>query len=302
MRLGISCRAVVRKFGYEKAFRLIKESGFDAVDIGLGDYGQADAANDIYRSSDDQFESYFYKIKQLADQCGLIISQTHGRCRTYTPDPAQQEYALWVSDKDLKATSILGAPACVIHQIASGRWPDNYLDEGFMHRKNKEFFDQLIPLAEDYRTSFSLETFGRATVNGMRTVDTWADISLLKQQYDMLDTKFKTLCVDTGHTNEAVPFGRPTSGEAIRMLGNDVTLLHLHDNNGTYDQHLPPLMGSPGSVDWPDVFDALDEINYSGVYNFELGLTQFSIALEEAICFLGVFLRRFVENHGKNQI
>ena len=66
MRLGISCRAVVRKFGYEKAFRLIKESGFDAVDIGLGDYGQADAANDIYRSSDDQFESYFYKIKQLA--------------------------------------------------------------------------------------------------------------------------------------------------------------------------------------------------------------------------------------------
>lgn len=301
MKIGISCSAVVNMYGYEKAFCLIKESGFDAVDIGLGVYGQKDNPNDVYFASDDCFESYFENIKRLADQYELIISQTHGRCLTYTPDPAQQEYARWVSDKDLKATSILSAPACVIHQIASGRWPDNYLDADFMHQKNKEFFDQLIPLAENYKTSFALETFGRATVRGIRTVDTWADIRLLKQQYNMLDTSYKTLCVDTGHTNEAVPFGKPTAGDAIRMLGKDVTLLHLHDNNGTYDQHLPPLMGSVGAVDWPDVFNALEEISYSGVYNFELGLSRFNIALAEAIRFLGVFLRRFVDNHGKNR-
>jgi len=299
LKIGISCRAVVAKYGYEKAFELIKSAGFDAVDINLGSYGNRDDANDIYLASEDQFTAYFTGIRELAQRYELIISQTHGRCRTYTPEPEQQEYARWVSERDSKATSVLGAPACVIHQIASGRWPDNYLDNAFMHNKNKEFFDWLAPYAEAYKTCFSLETFGRATVNGEKTVDSWADITLLKEQYGMLNTEYKTICVDTGHTNEAVPFGRPTAGEAIRMLGKDVTLLHLHDNNGTYDQHLPPLMGDPGAVNWPDVFDALDEIGYAGVYNFEIQLVRYSYALPEAIHFLGKMLKRFVENRGQ---
>ena len=299
MNIGISCRGLVKAVGYEAAFKLLKQSGFDAVDIGLGDYGQRERPEDIYLSSEDRFESYFYNIRQLATKYELIISQTHGRCLTYTPDPSQQEYARWVSQKDLKATSLLGAPACVIHQIASGRWPDNYLDTEFMHAKNKEFFDTLIPISENLKTSFSLETFGRATVRGVRTSDTWADINVLKQQFDMLDTSYKTICVDTGHTNEVVCFGRPTAGEAIRMLGKDVTLLHLHDNNGTYDQHLIPLMGASGAVNWPDVFDALDEIGYTGVYNFELVLAPYLCAIPEGIQFLGRFLRNFVNNHGQ---
>lgn len=298
MKIGISCRGVVSKLGYEKGFALIKESGFDAVDIGLGNYGDRENPDDIYLASEDQFEAYFSHVRDLAAQNELIISQTHGRCRTYTPEIEQQQYACWVSERDLKATSILGAPACVIHQIASGRWPDNCRDTAFMHRKNKEFFDLIIPYAEQYKTAFSLETFGRAKINGVSSADLWADISLLKEQYNMLDTEYKTICVDTGHTNEVVLFGCPTAGEAIRMLGKDVTLLHLHDNNGTYDQHLPPLMGDPGAVNWPDVFDALDEIGYNGVYNFELQLARYYYALPEAIRFLGKMLRRFVENHG----
>lgn len=299
MKIGISCRGIVARYGYKKAFALVKESGFDAVDIGLGDYGNRENQQDIYLGTEDRFQAYFENIKELAQEYELIISQTHGRCRTYTPELEQQEYARWVSEKDLKATAILGAPACVIHQITSGRWPDNYLDNAFMHNKNKEFFDYLIPIAEENKTCFSLETFGRATVHGTKTVDSWADIDLLKEQYNMLDTEYKTICVDTGHTNEAVPFGMPSAGDAIRMLGKEVTLLHLHDNNGTYDQHLPPLMGDPGAVNWPDVFDALDEIGYQGIYNFELNLSRYVYALPEAIHFLGKFLRRFVDNRGK---
>ena len=299
MKIGITCGSVVARYGYEKGFALIKESGFDAVDIGLGQYGIAEKPSDIYLASEDQFEAYFSQIRELAARYELIISQTHGRCRTYTPDTKQQEYACWVSERDLKASSILGAPACVIHQITSGNWPDNYMDDAFMHRKNKEFFDRLIPHAEKYKTCFSLETFGRATIKGVRSADRWAEIDLLKEQFSMLDTSYKTICVDTGHTNEAVPFGTPSAGDAIRMLGKDVTLLHLHDNNGTYDQHLPPLMGDPGAVNWPDVFDALDEINYKGVYNFELQLVRYYHALPEAIQFLGKFLRRFVDDRGR---
>ena len=105
--------------------------------------------------------------------------------------------------------------------------------------------------------------------------------------------------MDTGHTNDAIGGGFLSVPNFIRMFGKRIKVLHLHDNNGTYDQHLPPLMGDPGAVNWPDVFDALDEINYKGVYNFELQLVRYYYALPEAIQFLGKFLRRFVDDRGR---
>ena len=40
---------------------------------------------------------------------------------------------------------------------------------------------------------------------------------------------------------------------------------------------------------------ALDEIGYSGTYNFELTLTHYGKMLDEATRFLGRFLGRFVD-------
>lgn len=299
MKLGISCGPICYKYGYEKAFEMCRESGFDAVDFDLGYFGKLGDMSDIYHASEDRFEEYFTAIKNKAESLDLEISQTHGRCRTYTPDDKHCEYTRWVSEKDLQATRILGAPSCVIHSIASGNWPENYLDATFMHQKNKEFFDFLIPIAEKNKVNFALETFGRADIYGESKADFFAHVKELKKQFDMLDTQNKTICVDTGHTNEAVPFGVPGPAEVIRTLGSDVTLLHLHDNNGSRDQHLPPIMQGSGVIKWSEVFDALDDIGYKGVYNFELILGRFGEVLPEAIGFLGKWLKVFVENKGR---
>jgi sugar phosphate isomerase/epimerase len=48
-------------------------------------------------------------------------------------------------------------------------------------------------------------------------------------------------------------------------------------------------------VDWKEVLRALDDINYSGVYSFELNMRKFGNALEDATRFLGSYLRRFVD-------
>ena len=298
-KIGISCGTIVSKYGYEKAFELCKESGFDAVDFDLQRFGKYMGASDIYNASEDEFEAYFTAIKNKAESLGLEISQTHGRCRTYTPDEMQCEYTRWVSEKDLKATRVLGAGSCVIHSIASGRWPDNYLDGEFMHRKNKEMFDYLIPIAEKNNVKIALETFGRANVYGESKVDFFADVKEFKKQFDMLETKNKTICVDTGHTHEATPFGVPGPAEVIRTLGSDVTLLHLHDNNGFEDLHLPPILHGPHTIKWGEIFDALDDIGYEGVYNFELFFGHFGDVMPEAVRFLGKWLRYFVDNRGK---
>lgn len=299
MKLGISCGTIVKRYGYERALELCCESGFNAVDYSLECYGVREDPSDIYNAPESEFVAHFTAIREKAAACGLEISQTHGRCRTYTPDEAQCAYARWVCEKDLQATSILGAPACVIHHPASGSWPDNYLEGDFMHRKALELYAHLIPIAERYGVSVAVETFGRAMVRGVSTVDYFGDVNRLKTLYDALDTENKLICFDTGHTHEAAPFGVPDVSEAIRILGGDIKLLHLHDNNSSADQHLPPLTSGRGVIDWPEVFDALEDIGYDGVYNFELYLTRYGEMLPDAIRFLGKFLRYFIENKGR---
>lgn len=301
MKLGISCGAIVKTLGYEKAFELCKDSGFDAVDYSLELYGDRGDPADIYNAPEDGFIAYFTAIKEKAAAVGLEISQTHGRCSTYTPDEAQCEYARWVSEKDLKATSLLDAPACVIHHATSGRWADFYKQGDFMHRKSLELYDFLIPIAEANGVDLGVETFGRAMVHGTSTFDYFADANTLKKLFDAIPTKNKVLCMDTGHIHEATPFGVPDAPEAIRILGSDIKILHLHDNNASADQHLPPLIHGRNVINWPEVFDALDDIGYDGVYNFELSLSCYKAVMPDAVRFLGKYLRHFIENRGRIQ-
>jgi sugar phosphate isomerase/epimerase len=55
--------------------------------------------------------------------------------------------------------------------------------------------------------------------------------------------------------------------DLLRRVGPLVWTLHLHDNDGSGDLHLPP---GRGNIDWRDVMNALGEISYNGTLNLEL--------------------------------
>lgn len=71
------------------------------------------------------------------------------------------------------------------------------------------------------------------------------------------------VCVDTGHAN----LGDLGAARAIRMAGPRLLTLHLHDNWGQVDDHLPP---GCGSIDWPDVLAALREVGFARPLQLEL--------------------------------
>ena len=290
-KIGISCGKIVKRFGIDRALEICKEAGFDAVDFSLEAYKLDDK---IYGGSLDAFESHFNAIREKAASLELEISQTHGRCKTYVPDDEESNReADILNAMDIRATSLLGAPSCVIHFINNSRWGKQPAE--FMHTKNAEIYDKVIPYLEKYDVNLAMETFGAARVSGARIRDFFADPIEFKYQFDRLATDKKTICVDTGHTHEAESFWVPPPEEMIRILGKDVTLLHLHDNNSHWDDHLLPGMGN---IKWRAVFDALDDIGYSGVYNFELGIGFAGKMLEEYIHFIGKYLRTFVDSHG----
>ncbi len=289
-KIGLSCKSVLKRYGVDAGLELIKRSGFDAIDFGLESYKLGDA---IYGGSDDAFESHFDAIRRKAAELELEISQTHGRCVTYwMGNDEHNEATVEVSRLDLRATALLGAPSCVIHFPNSTR--NGKQTPEFMHGVTEEFFGKLIPDAEKYKAKIALETFGAARVSGARIRDFFAAPDEFLRQYNAMNTEYKTICVDTGHTHEAESFWVPPPEEMIRILGKDISILHLHDNNGHWDDHLLPGLGS---INWPAVFDSLDDIGYSGAYNFELSL-KYGSMLDEFIKFAGKYLRAFVDARG----
>ena len=290
-KIGISCRGIITQYGIERGLEICKESGFDSVDFGLESYKVGDS---VYGGSDDAFETHFDMIRRKAEDLELEIAQTHGRCVTYFPNNEEQNRMIdKVSELDLRASSILGAPSCVIHFINSTRW--GLQPPSVMHKACGEMFDKFLPFAEKYKVNIAMETFGGARIKGKTVRDFFADPTEFTHQFDRLDTKYKTICVDTGHTHGAEIFWVPAPEDMIRALGKDVTLLHMHDNRGETDDHLLPGMGT---IKWPAVFDALDDIDYQGVYNFELAISFAKTMLEEYTHFVGKYLRNFVDNHG----
>ena len=109
------------------------------------------------------------------------------------------------------------------------------------------------------------------------------------------------ICLDTGHTNKAYSIGGrdgervPDVIETIHLFRSDIKVLHLNDNNGFTDQHLPPMLKMEGGVKWNEVYAALDDVGYKGIYNFELSLVNFGAGMEDFVRFLGTYLRRSVE-------
>jgi sugar phosphate isomerase/epimerase len=72
------------------------------------------------------------------------------------------------------------------------------------------------------------------------------------------------LChLDLGHSNL---FGR-SPVDMIRRFAQRLHHLHMHDNDGRSDLHLPP---GAGNIEWPAVVRALKEVGYDGTVTLEV--------------------------------
>lgn len=73
------------------------------------------------------------------------------------------------------------------------------------------------------------------------------------------------ICLDTGHLNIQK---KNTPGEFIRKAGKYLKALHVHDNDGNGDQHILPF--AKGNIKFKEIMQALKEIDYNGLFNFEI--------------------------------
>lgn len=299
-KIGISIGQLQRIYGDRGALEVAAQIGADSVDFTTHYYDKRiwdfREPSSIYAQGDEAVVQYCTELKKYADSLGIIIGQTHGRGDGFLNDKELDDALVENARLDLLAASALGAEVCVVHNVTSIHHGPNP-DPKMMRNLSFDQYTRMLPYAAKYKVKLATETFGDAV--RYNSVDFFGDVKEFLMTYNRISAaseyrEWFTMCMDTGHTNKASRFGNPKVGDVIRMLGSDITVLHLNDNDTLTDQHKIPMTGT---IDWNDTMNALDEIGYNGIYNMELHLPHFGQGFEvETAAFAVKVMRNMLKN------
>src|SRR5699024_3682689 len=120
-------------------------------------------------------------------------------------------------------------------------------------RYNHEFYAPIIELAMKENVGIAYENM----IEYPERCKFTARAEELAALVDSYRDKRIGACWDFGHGNRMYnDLSRP-----LKVLGKRLVALHVNDNTGISDLHLPPFHGT---INWEDVMRTLKEIGYAG--------------------------------------
>ena len=263
-KISVAGYGFYERLGAEGSLRLIKDAGFDAMDFPFYEKLEGEKY-DIGSGIPDSRR--LVEIKRAADEIGVVIGQTHAPFGYRHDDGSTQEMILDIYKRAAEATALLGCKHMIVHPIKFNTCKfDVRRQECF--DLNIEFFSKLTPFLKEVGVVALLENmFISDKIEGfLRLVPTiYSTGEELARAADILGEQY-AVCLDSGHafiTKEDIP-------ETVRTIGHRLLALHLHDNTGDRDDHLPPYFGK---MPLDDLIMTLKEIGYKGNLNFEVRFT-----------------------------
>lgn len=252
VKVGI-CAKDYERWG-EQRYQKLKEHGYTHID-----YNMADTETELYQCDDEKFQELLLTEKNRIESAGIGVSQVHGPWRWPAQDGTVEERKerMEKMKKSIRGTALLGCKNWVIHPIM----PFGIQEKGTELAKetwkiNFDFMSELLKYAKECGVTICFENMP------MPNFSLGSPKEILKFVREMNDANFK-ICLDTGHI--AVYEGI-TPADAVRELGNEIRVLHVHDNNGREDLHMLPYFGV---IDWEAFGQALKDIKFEGVFSFE---------------------------------
>lgn len=259
MRLSIESYHLVEKFGCEKAFRMLKSAGFEAVDYSLYWDLEGWLMQDDYREK-------ALAIRKALDETGLVCSQTHAPFHSmgqvvkkgivYGETFDESNPAFLETVRAIEVSAILGAEHTVVHNL-------NTPSDVDLMEYNLPFFRSLLPYAEKFDIKIALENLFRRDANKKfeARLGTAEDMNTLLQK---LDSDRFVLLVDTGHARLV---NIPPQDLIRGLTPGALRGLHVQDNDQFGDRHQLPFMGD---IHWEEVLKALKDVGYQGDLTFEI--------------------------------
>jgi sugar phosphate isomerase/epimerase len=275
-------------------FPIIKKAGFDGVDFSFDPIYST--TPDVFDLPQNELREFFLKIKEEANKNGISVLQTHAIYPTQvvTAPKEENEKLFSVVKKNIELTALMGCKYVVIHPIF-GRY-DNALTPEEEKKVNMEFYTSLIPTLKQFGVVACLENMW-VIRNGKIYGAVCADFCEAKDYIDQLNEiageELFGFCFDFGHATLC----SADIVKSVKILGNRIKVLHLHEVDGVHDNHGMPFTGV---CDWEKIFTALKEIGYKGNINFEAANAWETFPYEvreQALTLLGAIGKHFIEKY-----
>ncbi|RJS92635.1 sugar phosphate isomerase/epimerase [Candidatus Bathyarchaeota archaeon] len=161
--------------------------------------------------------------------------------------------------KTLEYCRAIDCPILVVHPNHSDSIS---LGREVMKKNSIENLRIVVKKAEDLGVKIAIENM--INVGGERF---GSRISDLKEIIMNIGSPYLGICFDSGHANLQAASSDISIRDEIIDAGEYLWTLHIHDNDGSRDQHLPP---GDGNIDWGLVIRTLREANYKGVFMMEI--------------------------------
>lgn len=258
-----------------KSMAYIKECGFEAVDYSMDSLFKrsfdAEKLTSFFDKTIPELEAYYRPLKESAKANGIAFDQAHGILVTYYKDnPEKTEYCMKVTEKMFAVCQYLECPAIVMHPWIGGSQGATKEEEIAV---NMQIYRRLMPVAKKYGVKICLENLWDkkdGEFSDAPCIDPKETCEYIDQLNEEAGMEIFGFCLDVGH----VLLYQRDVYEFIKCIGNRLTLLHLHENDGKTDSHLIPFTqvnntGTVTCVDWKRLLQALREIDYKGNLSFE---------------------------------
>ena len=253
MKISTEIASAAHIVGEEKAIEMIAKAGFDAWDFSMFamckyDWKEKRVLPSNHPLSGGDALAFARRLKRVGQDCGIVCNQSHAPFPSSCAD-IRDRYQLAI-----ECTAEAGGEICVIH-------PDNNKSA----EENAEMYFELLPFAKAYGVKIATENMWNWDgVKNQATAAACSSHESFAEHLNAVNDDFFVACLDIGHSEMK---GLNTSSvEMIKMLGNKLQALHLHDNDLWHDSHQIPFSMQ---IDFLPIVKALKEIGYSGYFTLE---------------------------------
>ena len=194
--------------------------------------------------SDSSLRSVLYATARRAKEKNISLPLCH--LSFYMPDPKNRELMEEFQRELMRGidmAALMGIERAVTHPIALYSKEVSY---GDWVRANMAFLTPIVEYARDKGVRILIENMPA----DKEAPDNHLYGSCALNVSALADKLACGVCWDTGHAH----ISGYNQSEQLKTIGDRLEALHIHDNDGVKDSHLPPF---DGEVDWEDVANGL---------------------------------------------
>ncbi|OQY40804.1 hypothetical protein B6228_00930 [Candidatus Atribacteria bacterium 4572_76] len=248
MNFGISTMPL-EDYQLESKLTLLKEVGIEYLEV------KPKEGHFNYHDS-----KYLDEMSKKFKKNGIKVISMHMPINGVDISLIEEYDRIW-SVREVEKTALallrLGGEILVIHP--GSKIKEEKTRKG-RREKSEQSLEEILKFCEHWGIKIALEN----TLPG-KTGDSIPEILEIVKKFN---SKNLGICLDTGHCNiTSSLYNHSGVVECLPGIKDYLCHLHIHDNLGKSDDHSLPF---EGNIDWKRFVEGLKEINYQGVFMFEL--------------------------------